>query len=98
MVSHDETVHPSRAGLSWPLDDSMKMAMANLTHSCVTMTAERQVVAGVYLRVRAGCIPNCRARRLMEAMASKPREGVEGAGAGRLLLADVVMILSILCG
>ena len=31
------------------------------------------------------------ARRLIEAMASRPREGVEDAGAGRLI-ADVVMI------
>ena len=72
------------------------MAITNLTHSCVIMTAERQVVGGVYWRVRAGCIPNCSARRVIDAMASNPREGAAPAPGADLLFADTAIVLSLL--
>ena len=74
----------------------MKMAITNLTHSCIIMTAERQVVGGVYWRVRAGCIPNCSARRAIDAMASNPREGAAPAPGADLLFADTDIVLSLL--
>eukprot|EP00561_Arcocellulus_cornucervis_P005776 CAMPEP_0185824088 /NCGR_PEP_ID=MMETSP1322-20130828/29139_1 /TAXON_ID=265543 /ORGANISM="Minutocellus polymorphus, Strain RCC2270" /LENGTH=51 /DNA_ID=CAMNT_0028521691 /DNA_START=109 /DNA_END=261 /DNA_ORIENTATION=- len=51
------------------------------------MTAERQVVGGVYWRVRAGCIPNCSARSVIDAMASNLREGAAPAPGAVLLFA-----------
>ena len=76
----------------------MKMAITNLTHSCVIMTVERQVVGGVYWRVRAGCIPNCSARSVIDAMASNLREGAAPAPGALLLIADTAILLSLLFG
>lgn len=76
----------------------MKMAITNLTHSCVIMTVERQVVGGVYWRVRAGCIPNCSARSVIDAMASNLREGAAPAPGALLLFADTAILLSLLFG
>ena len=76
----------------------MKMAITNLMHSCVIMTAERQVVGGVYWRVRAGCIPNCSARSVIDAMASNLREGAAPAPGAVLLFADTDILLSLLFG
>ena len=74
------------------------MAITNLTHSCVIITAERQVVGGVYWRVRAGCIPNCSARSVIDAMASNLREGAAPAPGALLLFADTAILLSLLFG